>query len=155
MEDALAYRNDREFVRFLPHIPYPFTRRNAEAFVERNMAEDWEKSPTFAVALNGQVIGTVSFEVEAESDTAMIGYAIGRPWWGRGIATEAATAAIAWAHREFGLTRVWASTQAGNTRSQRVLEKLGMHREAVRAKDDPGRDGRPADEVVYGLDLKR
>ena len=31
--DALAYRDDEEFTRFLPHIPRPFTPRDAEAFV--------------------------------------------------------------------------------------------------------------------------
>jgi RimJ/RimL family protein N-acetyltransferase len=63
---------------------------------------------------------------------AMIGYAIGRAWWGRGVATEAARAAIAWAIGAFGLARVWASAELGHTRSHRVLEKLGMRRESVR-----------------------
>ncbi len=36
VEDALAYRDDEAFGRFLPHVPLPFTRRDAEAFVELN-----------------------------------------------------------------------------------------------------------------------
>ncbi len=39
IDDALAYRDDEELARFLPHIPQPFTRRDAEAFVELNMTE--------------------------------------------------------------------------------------------------------------------
>ena len=35
VEDALAYRDDIEFARFLPHIPQPFTRRDAEALFPR------------------------------------------------------------------------------------------------------------------------
>lgn len=93
---------------------------------------------------------TVSFEVDAEKRSAMIGYAIGRKWWGQGIATEAASAALAWAIAAFGLTRVWASTDARNVRSLRVLDKLGMTREAVRHRDHVGRDGALVDEVVYG-----
>src|SRR3954471_21233665 len=93
VEDALTYRNDTEFARFLSHIPQPFTRRDAEAFVALNMSEPWERSPTFAVVLDGRVIGTVNLEVDAETRTAMLGYAIGQAWWGRGIATEAARAA--------------------------------------------------------------
>lgn len=150
VEAALAYRDDPEFARFLPHIPQPFTRRHAEEFVATNMSEPWEQSPTFAIELDGTVIGTVNFEVEPGARTAMIGYAIGRAWWGRGIATEAARAAMAWAIEAFDLERIWASTDAGNVRSQRVLEKLGMQREAVRVGDHVGRDGRSADEVVYG-----
>jgi ribosomal-protein-alanine N-acetyltransferase len=153
VEDALAYRNDEEFARFLPHIPLPFTRRDAEAFVNVNRSEPWERSVTFAVVLDGAVIGTVNLEIDAEKRTAMLGYAIGRAWWGRGIATESAMAAMAWATGAFALRRVWASTDARNVRSQRVLEKLGMQRELVRPGDHPGRDGEMVDEVVYGLDF--
>ena len=39
--------------------------------------------------------------------------------------------------------------------SRRVLEKLGMQREALRAKDHIGRAGEMVDEVVYGLNLDR
>jgi len=49
VDDALAYRDDPEFARFLPHIPQPFTRAHAEAFVTVNMTEPWETMPTFAV----------------------------------------------------------------------------------------------------------
>ena len=153
VDDALAYRDDVEFARFLPHIPQPFTRGDAETFVATNMSEPWDRSPTFAVVLGGRVIGTVNFEVDATTRTAMLGYAIGRAWWGRGIATEAAQAAMAWAIEAFHLVRVWASTDLGNVRSQRVLEKLGMRRESVRVADHVGRDGKDVDEVVYGLDV--
>ena len=154
VDDALAYRDDVEFARFLPHIPQPFTRRDAEAFVAWNISEPWARSPTFAVVLEGHVIGTVNFGVDVTTHTAMIGYAIGRAWWGRGIATEASRAAMAWAIEEFDLVRVWASTDMANARSQRVLEKLGMRRERVLVAHHIGRDGNPVDEVVYGMDVE-
>jgi ribosomal-protein-alanine N-acetyltransferase len=153
VDDALAYRDDVEFARFLPHIPQPFTRRDAEAFVTTNMSEPWRRSPTFAVVFDGKLIGTVNFEVDAATRTAMVGYAIGRAWWGRGLATEAARAALKWAFQQFDLIRVWASTQVDHVRSQRVMEKLGMVREAVRVSDHIRRDGTLVEEVVYGLDV--
>jgi [ribosomal protein S5]-alanine N-acetyltransferase len=153
VEDALSYRDDPEFARLLPHIQQPFSRRDAEAFVALNMSEPWERSPTFAVVLDGTLIGTVNFEVEADTRSAMVGHAIGRAWWGRGLATEAARAAITWAIDRFGLVRIWASTDARHVRSRRVLEKLGLQREALRVRDHIGRAGEPVDEVVYGLNL--
>jgi RimJ/RimL family protein N-acetyltransferase len=81
----------------------------------------------------------------------MLGYAIGRTWWGLGIATEAAKAVMAWGIETFGLTRVWASTDIRHIRSQRVMEKLGMIRESVKAGHHQGRYGESIDEVVYGL----
>ena len=151
--DAQAYRDDPEFARFLPHIPQPFTRSDAEAFVALNIAEPWDRSPTFAVVLDGRVIGTVNFEIDRDARSAMLGYAIGRPWWGRGIATEAAEAGMAWAVETFGLIRLWASTDLRHRRSQRVLEKLGLRREKVVRRDHVGRDGHSLDEIVYGIDL--
>jgi RimJ/RimL family protein N-acetyltransferase len=57
---------------------------------------------------------------------------------------------MAWGVEIFHLARIWASTDARNTRSRRVLEKLGMQHEAVRPADHVGRDGAAVDEVVYG-----
>lgn len=155
VDDALAYRDDPEFARFLVHVPQPFTRQDAEAFVALNMSEPWDRSPTFGVVREGRLIGTVNFEVDAGARTAMLGYAIGRTWWGQGLATEAARAAIAWAVVRFNLVRLWASTDARNARSRRVLEKLGMRLEATRVGDHLGRAGELVDEVVYGLSLDR
>jgi len=126
VDDALAYRNDPEFARFLPHIPQPFTRADAERFVATNRTEPWDTLPTFAIVLDHHVIGTVNFEIDPATHVAMIGYAIARAHWGRGLATEAARAALEWAFAEHDLVEVWASTDAANVRSRRVLEKLGM-----------------------------
>jgi ribosomal-protein-alanine N-acetyltransferase len=151
VEDALEYRNDEEFARFLPHIPQPFTRRDAEEFVTTNMTEEWERFPTFAVVLAGKVIGTVNLEIDAPSRSAMLGYAIGRKHWGLGIGVEASRAIVDWAFGTFDLVRVWASTDARHLRSQRVLDKLGMHREQVLRGHHRGRDSLPTDEVVYAV----
>jgi ribosomal-protein-alanine N-acetyltransferase len=126
VDDALAYRDDREFARYLPHIPQPFTRRDAEEFVARNMDEPWDMLPTFAVVIDDHVIGTVNLEINPATRTAMLGYAISRAYWGRGIAAEAAAAVIARAFATYDLVHIWASTQSDNVRSQRVMEKLGM-----------------------------
>jgi len=139
--DALAYRNDPEFARFLRHIRQPFTREDAEAFVHVNMTEPWETLPTFAVVLDERVIGTVNFNIDRSMRRAMLGYAIARAHWGRGIALEAARVAIDWVVTEHDLTEIWASTDPAHRQSRRVLEKLGMTLE------------REEDEVFYGLRL--
>jgi ribosomal-protein-alanine N-acetyltransferase len=153
--DALAYRNDPEFARFLPHVPQPFTWTHAQAFVALNMSEPWDRSPTFAVVRDGTLIGTVNFEVDAAARAAMLGYAIGRTQWGQGIAVEAARAAMAWAFETFQLTRIWASTDARHLRSRRVMEKLGLRQEELRPAEHLDRDGQLVASVVYGLDLAR
>jgi [ribosomal protein S5]-alanine N-acetyltransferase len=126
VEDAHAYRDDLEFARFLRHVPQPFTRAHAEAFVRLNMTEPWETMPTFAVVLEGRLIGTVNLAIDPDNHTAMLGYAIARVQWGKGLAVEAATAVIAWAFATHNLSEIWASTDVVHHRSRRVMEKLGM-----------------------------
>lgn len=55
-----------------------------------------------------------------------LGYAFGRDYWGRGYATEVGRSVLAEAFGGFGLPRVVAITREANTRSRRVLGKLGF-----------------------------
>ncbi|MFJ3903573.1 GNAT family N-acetyltransferase [Streptomyces sp. NPDC090025] len=55
-----------------------------------------------------------------------IGWRLGREFWGRGLATEAARAALDFGFRECGLDRILSIVQEGNTASERVTQKLGM-----------------------------
>lgn len=151
VDEALHYRNDEEFSWYLPHIPQPFTRADAETFVAANMMGPWDRYPTFAIEFEGRLIGTVNLEVDADKQIAMLGYAIGRAHWGKGIAPEAARAVIAWGFETFGLVKIWASTDARHARSRRVLEKLGMRYERTLLSHHAARTGEPVDEVMYGL----
>jgi ribosomal-protein-alanine N-acetyltransferase len=151
VDAALAYRDDEEFARFLPHIPQPFTRADALRFVTANIDERWETSPTFAIELGGRLIGTVNLEVDSDNQIAMLGYAIGRDHWGKGVALEAARAVVSWGFHTLNLAKIWASTDARHQRSRRVMEKLGMKREGILRAHHPDRDGSRADQVMYGL----
>ncbi|MBV6699770.1 GNAT family N-acetyltransferase [Kitasatospora aureofaciens] len=55
-----------------------------------------------------------------------VGWRLGRPFWGLGIATEAATAAVRFAFEDCGLDRLVSIAQIGNVASERVMAKLGM-----------------------------
>ena len=57
-----------------------------------------------------------------------LGYALDQPFWGRGIATEAASAARDWAFATFGVGRLASFIRPDNARSIRVAEKLGASR---------------------------
>ena len=55
-----------------------------------------------------------------------IGWRLGKEWWGRGYAPEAAHAALLYAFEVRGVDEVVAMTTPKNTPSRRVMEKLGM-----------------------------
>jgi RimJ/RimL family protein N-acetyltransferase len=61
---------------------------------------------------------------------ANIGYELNPDYWGRGYATEAARAIVRFGFEGLALHRIWAECVADNLGSARVLEKLGMQREA-------------------------
>ncbi|WP_282792514.1 GNAT family N-acetyltransferase [Streptomyces sp. CC224B] len=55
-----------------------------------------------------------------------IGWRLGRSHWGRGLATEAAAAALRYGFEERGLERIVSIAQVGNDASERIMTKLGM-----------------------------
>jgi RimJ/RimL family protein N-acetyltransferase len=58
-----------------------------------------------------------------------VGYTLGRPFWGRGFATEAAGAVRDYALDELGAERLIALIIHGNTASENVARKLGLEYE--------------------------
>ncbi len=149
VDEAQKYRDDPEFAKFLPDIPQPFTSADARRFVETNIEGPWDRYPTFAIEYRGNLIGTVELEIDADDRTAMIGYAIGREQWGKGIAVEAARPVITWGFESFDISKIWASTDSHNAQSRRVLEKLGMRHSDTILNHHLDRSGNSGDEVVY------
>jgi RimJ/RimL family protein N-acetyltransferase len=66
-----------------------------------------------------------------------IGWRLAAPLWGRGYATEAARAALAFGFETLRLGEIVSFTASGNHRSRRVMEKIGMGREPADDFDHP------------------
>jgi RimJ/RimL family protein N-acetyltransferase len=116
---------DETIVRNLASAPWPFSLRDAEAFLAAPrdpvlpsllIFERTEGEPALvgACGLGRRASGNVE-----------LGYWISRPHWGRGFATEAGQALVAIA-RALGIARLEASHFLDNPASGRVLEKLGF-----------------------------
>jgi len=59
-------------------------------------------------------------------DSAHLGYYLARPYWARGLASEAARAFVDVGFGKFGLAIIRADVERGNLRSERILESLGF-----------------------------
>jgi RimJ/RimL family protein N-acetyltransferase len=70
-------------------------------------------------------IGWFALEPKGE-DEYEIGWRLHRWAWGRGYATEGALALLHMGFTDLGASRVYAETMAVNTRSRRVMEKIGL-----------------------------
>lgn len=117
----------------------PLTFADCERWVEvthRNYAT--RGYGMFAVALAATEI-TVGFcgLVHPENQVLPeLKYAYRRAYWGRGYATEAAAALLAYGARKFRLTEVVATAAPEHTASHQVLIKIGMQRAPERRNED-------------------
>jgi [ribosomal protein S5]-alanine N-acetyltransferase len=122
----------REIAATTMQIPHPYKEEDARNFVEKT-AEDFRASRSFSFAVSlvssGELCGAVGLHLSDAHNHGELGYWIGVPFWGRGYATEAACAAVAFGFDTLRLNRIFAHHFAGNTASQRVLEKIGMRHE--------------------------
>jgi RimJ/RimL family protein N-acetyltransferase len=116
---------DESIVRNLATAPWPYSMRDAEAFLASPRDPVlpsllmFERSDAAPVLVGACGLG------RRPSGAVELGYWVARPYWGRGIATEAGRALIDIA-RALGLGQLEASHFIDNPASARVLDKLGF-----------------------------
>ena len=80
----------------------------------------------------GKAIGSIELKLSGHTDMTErddeceLGYWLGKPFWGRGYAPEAAREIRRRGFGELGMSAVWCGYYDGNTKSRRVQEKLGF-----------------------------
>ena len=150
IDDVYEYAQDPDWGRFLP-LPQPYLRSDAEEFVARQRAVTWSNEPSWAIVLQGKVIGALNFhDLNRERRTAALGYAVARAHWSQGFATEAVKAVMPAAFTNLNLISIWAMADVRNIGSQRVMEKAGMIRKRMVQEDSPS-GGPPVDMVLYAI----
>lgn len=110
------------------NIPYPYELDMAEYWIgthSRRMAES--NGAIYAITLKGDdtIIGAVSIP-KIEKGFGSLGYWLGIPYWGRGIAFEASYALIDYCKRHHELRELEVIHLAENKRSKSVIDKLGV-----------------------------
>jgi RimJ/RimL family protein N-acetyltransferase len=127
--------NDFDVARMTTSMPHPFHRQDAEAFLTRAQACDPASEAIFALDLEDRgLVGVLALHplkprgarIGSRFSGPEIGYWLGRPYWGRGLMSEAAAAALAWAKTVWRRRLVVAGHFADNPASGRVLEKAGF-----------------------------
>lgn len=145
--------DDEEISKNTLLIPHPYEEVHAKRWIAAHRREYRSgKSAVFAVTLaaTGVLVGSVGLTIAREHRHAALGYWIGRQYWGRGLATEAARAVLAYGFRELDLVRIHAGHFADNPASGHVMEKLGMKEEG-RQRRHIFRWGEYRDMVLFGI----
>lgn len=133
-------------------VPHPYKVEHAESWIANHAA--WFEAGTAAVwgvceREGGALVGTIGLSVQREHDRAELGYWIGKPYWGRGYATEAGIAVVGHSLGAMGLHRVYANHYVRNPASGKVLQKIGMSPEGC-ARGHLKRFGVHEDSQMYG-----
>jgi len=75
---------------------------------------------------NVEFIGWCGLQYLPETEEVEVAYLLGKAYWGKGIATEAAQASLRYGFEDLGLESIVGIVHLENKASQRVLEKLGL-----------------------------
>lgn len=120
-ERVAELAGDWDVARMTGQIPYPYTV---------DLAVDWiatfeEDEKAFAITLDRELIGVCGYR-PMEGEVAELGYWIGKPYWGKGYATEAAAAIIVHCFEIVKVKTMTCAHFADNVVSARVIKKLGF-----------------------------
>ena len=135
--EPLAQIGTADVVRFLGGTPWTAATARESIYLWRQI-EGRLGITTWAVCerSSGNLIGTCGF-----AGTNMpwlrfdfvieIGWTFGSRWWGHGLATEAARAALDVGLRQYPPERFLSKCHVENRASERVMHRIGMHRVGI------------------------
>ena len=156
-EDARALAaaiGDERIVRNLATAPWPYSLRDAEAFLARPRDPVLPSLLVFERTDDApRLVGACGLG-RKPSGGVELGYWIALPFWGRGYATEAAAAVVEIA-AALRLPRLQAAYFLDNPASGRVIDKLGSRPTGITALHPSCGRGGDAPAKLLALDLSR
>lgn len=124
--DIHEYASDPEVTRYMEWRTHADTSQTVEFL--KACETRWESGEEFCWVITvksaSRAVGAIA--CRGRGHAVDFGYVINRKLWGRGYATEAARAVTGWTMTLPGVYRVWATCDAENLASVRVLEKTGL-----------------------------
>jgi [ribosomal protein S5]-alanine N-acetyltransferase len=151
--DVQRLAGAREVADTTATIPHPYPDGVAEAWIATHHPA-WEAQQQLVLAITErgtrQLMGAIGLVFSGEHDRAELGYWLGVPYWGKGFATDAATALVDFGFNVLQLNRIQAHHLARNPASGRVLTKAGLRREGM-SPQAVFKNGQPEDVIFYGI----
>ncbi len=116
-------------------VPHPYPPEAASEFVQKGQ-ESWRSGEAYVFGIidksSQRFAGCMGIHPAPEHNRAEVGYWIGLPFWGRGLATAALRLLLQFGFETLKLNRVEAGHFDYNPASGRVMQKAGMRREGLR-----------------------
>jgi len=128
LDRLLLVFGDPEVMKYLGIEAGTTLSREETKLVLQKMTEFWERHGFGRWAVinkeDNKLIGICGFRLL--EDALELVYALAKPYWGQGYATEAARASLRFGFEELNYERIVAITRHANMGSRRVMSKLLM-----------------------------
>ena len=135
------------------NIPHPYIDGLAQIWMESHQVE-FESGMGIVFAMSeqetGQLVGAVGLTVTKRFNRAELGYWVGKPFWGKGYATEASEEILRYGFEIMKINKISASHMTRNPASGKVMLKIGMEKEGL-LKQHALKWDQFVDLAVYGI----
>ena len=131
--EPLVAAIDEETVRWLTHVPWPYTEEAGRGFLDFAAGTWLAYQAHFAVAdaATDALLGGLNVDIDLPHAIGEVGYRVNPGARGRGVATAVVGLAAAWALGELRLARLDLGADVRNAASLRVAAKSGFRREGT------------------------
>ncbi len=139
------------YLSWRPHTDVQETREVVTGLF--NVGED--RTWLIALRADGQVIGQIGCR-RTGPHAVDVGYCLGRPWWGRGLMSEALNLLVDRLTDDDQIYRVAAFCHVDNVRSAALLQRCGLVLEGRLRRHTvfPNLSAEPQDTLLYALAVR-
>jgi RimJ/RimL family protein N-acetyltransferase len=138
ISSIIKHANDKAVSRNLSSLPHPYTKKDANFWLGKQIKLQRQKNPddiVFAIEIDGKAVGSIGLHKIKRGHKAELGYWLGREFWGCGIMTDAIESVVNFGFKKLKLRRIHAGVFLFNQGSARVLEKNGFKLEGISKKE--------------------
>jgi RimJ/RimL family protein N-acetyltransferase len=134
-----ALYSDADVMRYLGG---PKDRAYVETLMQERILQYYERHPGFGIWMtvdrpSGDALGFHLLNNIRGESLIQVGFILAKGAWGKGVGTEMASALLHYGFVDLSLPHIVGMTALDNMASQRVLLKIGLHRQGERAFPDP------------------
>ena len=147
----VKYANNKKIsVNLRNSFPFPYTMEDAESWLA--ILKDNNPKRAFAIANDEELIGAIGIEPKSDVNrySGELGYWLGEPFWGKGIATQSVKEFIKYVFEYYDLVKIYAYVFSSNPSSRRVLEKAEFKFEGC-MRNQIVKEGKILDQLIFGI----